>query len=118
MLDSHQDVAFNEQRVTFRDDRGNDVVADYDLLVAADGANSTVRQHLAEFDVDFSLEIFSTDRCYMSFAMNLPEDASSDASVICGSNHALTLSPRRLPQTVQSRSIWWTDFFNATVQTE
>ena len=101
MLDSHQDVAFNEQRVTFQDDRGNDVVADYDLLVAADGANSAVRQHLVEFDGDFSLKTFSTDMCYMSFAMNLPEDASS----VCFSGlwldaPTLTLSLRHLSQTV------------------
>ena len=59
-----QEVLFDEKQLTIEDSDGNIVKEGYDLLIAADGVNSIVRQKLQEYDHTYGVESFAHSNVY------------------------------------------------------
>ena len=69
---------FKERRITLEDPLGKSLVQSYDLLVAADGANSIVRNELMEFDESLTTEIVpNRSRYLVADDFTMPESESS-----------------------------------------
>ena len=60
-----QEVLFGEKKLMIEDSEGNIVEEGYDLLIAADGVHSVVRQKLQEFDHSFEVESFEHSDVYI-----------------------------------------------------
>lgn len=83
-------VSFADQTVSFVDKSGGEVKVCYDLLVAADGANSAVRDSLEAYDPDFKVNKVTSFRSYKSIrSLKLPSQKSQ--SSIQSSLHTLLL---------------------------
>jgi len=75
-------VSFKDQKITFETAKGNEVVVDYDLLVAADGSNSVVRKELQQFDRSLRVRRGPATRSYVSVnGLRIPDknDAFSES---------------------------------------
>jgi len=58
-------LSFKDQKITFDTALGNEVVVDYDFLVAADGFNSVIRGELQQLDGDLKVQRAATIRSYV-----------------------------------------------------
>ena len=60
-----QEVLFGEKKLVIEDSAGNIIEEGYDLLIAADGVHSIVRQKLQEYDHSFEVERFTHGDVYV-----------------------------------------------------
>lgn len=68
-------MSFEDQNVVFENSSGKEVKVDYDLLIGADGARSTVRKELEVFDKDFSVHMVQPTMSYIGLDMlKVPEN--------------------------------------------
>ena len=65
ILSPFKEVLFGEKKLVIEDSEGNTVEEGYDLLIAADGVHSVVRQKLQEFDHTFEVESFEHSDVYI-----------------------------------------------------
>ena len=68
-------MSFKDQKVMFEDASGKEVIVDYDLLIAADGAYSNVRNALVEYDKDLNVHVTKSERSYVGVdGLRLPDN--------------------------------------------